>query len=551
MKEPRKNTGTERLADIIDFEKDIAPYNLIQLVAGVGAGKNYWACELANQGYRVLLITSRRATADAQAKKMNAGKWFDFDSLFKNENVWGTVPGIQKKAICTNRQIEYFVKEWYDPDEPKTHVWNYFDFIFLDEAHSLSSDATFTDSPFYVERFLKYAYKQNKNCKIIVMTGTPEPIDWLFAKSKKVHKLDYFNKCTHVEPPKVYFCPSSQVLGSFISYYKKNKRVVYFVNSTKEISKLVKQLKENGVPEEAIGIGYTKKEADERFSEDMLTAKEKIRKSLVEEEKLPDEIKIFITTSKNKEGININDDDIFAVIAESHIHADLTQMIGRIRNGVQYFCIIYDAFQHGSREDFIMEYVSGESADVVAESATRFIKTYGRNKKAENIKKIEERYRYVKYDILSEKFYAYTGRIEGEYKARRDKSDFAEYIEYVNEPCNEYGETGFELLQEWFPYSKIAVYLDDDVEAGLKKLQNEVDVFMTDNEFLGKVINHDTYNNILEVLNSTVIKYSPKIRKGIKVPARTLGPLAKKFGYRVEPRRNGENFIITKIIDDE
>ena len=554
MRKPLKNTGTERLADIIDFEKDIAPYNLIQLVAGVGAGKNYWACKLANEGYRVLLITSRRATADAQAKHMGADKWFDFDSLIKNENVWGTVPGIQKKAICTNYQIELFIKKYYNPEDPKTHVWNYFDFIFLDEAHSLSSDATFADSPFYVERFLKYAHKQNKNCKIIVMTGTPEPIDWLFEKSPRaVHKLNYFNKCIHVEPEHVDFIPSSDVLNRLTFCYKNGRRAIYFINHTNKINALVEDLKKCGVPEEAIGIAYSQKEDDAKFPKNLVDTKYEIRESLKNTEKLPERIKIFITTSVHKEGVSIEDDDIFAVFSERHVHADLTQMIGRVRNGVKYFLVIYDADQYYTKEDALMEYVKGASAASVAAAATDFL--YGSNlsKWPQIIEEIERKYPEVKYDLLTGHFYAYNGRIAGKQKVRRDENNFKEFIENWNYHFGRYDERGWESLQDWFPYSYVSCFLDDedkDINV-FKKLQRDVDNFLRDNGFLRR-INHDEYKIILEALNTIIQGYpSRDLPKNLRKPSKTLTPLLKNFNYDVKHGMHGVYYEIIKIEAEE
>ena len=60
------------LYEVIDFERDIKPYRLIRLYAGVGAGKNEWTEKLAEQGYSILVITSRANTATAQAKKLDA-----------------------------------------------------------------------------------------------------------------------------------------------------------------------------------------------------------------------------------------------------------------------------------------------------------------------------------------------------------------------------------------------------------------------------------------------------------------------------------------------
>ena len=55
----------------IDLERDILPYRAILLHAGVGAGKNTWTKILAQKDYRILLITSRRVTADVQAQNLD------------------------------------------------------------------------------------------------------------------------------------------------------------------------------------------------------------------------------------------------------------------------------------------------------------------------------------------------------------------------------------------------------------------------------------------------------------------------------------------------
>ena len=50
------------LSDIIDYSTDIEPYSIIEIISGVGSGKNYWVETLAKQGKRILLITSRKIT---------------------------------------------------------------------------------------------------------------------------------------------------------------------------------------------------------------------------------------------------------------------------------------------------------------------------------------------------------------------------------------------------------------------------------------------------------------------------------------------------------
>ena len=170
------------LSEVIDFEKDIQPYRIIQIYSGVGSGKNYWVESLAKEGYSILLITSRKATADAQAKKLGGMRWVALDEIVPQR--FGTRS--QKKVVVTNAGIEQFIKRKYLPGDEKTHIWRYFDFIILDEAHSLVSDATFSDSPFHVHKFLKFVQENAENCKLVFMTGTPEPIARFFPRNCKI-----------------------------------------------------------------------------------------------------------------------------------------------------------------------------------------------------------------------------------------------------------------------------------------------------------------------------------------------------------------------------
>ena len=66
----------------------------------------------------------------------------------------------------------------------------------------------------------------------------------------------------------------------------------------------------------------------------MLDKKKQIEESLKTAELLPDDVKIFLTTTKNKEGINIQNDDVKIMFAESSQRAELIQMAGRVRNGL-------------------------------------------------------------------------------------------------------------------------------------------------------------------------------------------------------------------------
>lgn len=65
----------------------------------------------------------------------------------------------------------------------------------------------------------------------------------------------------------------------------------------------------------------------------MLQNQVKVEKYLKMEEDIPDDIKVFVTTSRNKEGIYIfNDEYEWHIVIESHWDEEIQQMWGRVRS---------------------------------------------------------------------------------------------------------------------------------------------------------------------------------------------------------------------------
>ena len=156
------------VSDVIKYEQDIEPYRVVQIYAGVGAGKNAWVARLVESGKRVLLVTSRKATANAQANKLEGCRWINLDEIQKPEG--------NNAVVVTNAGIEKYIKYKYNKDDERTHLWKYFDVVVIDEAHSLAADATFSDAPFYTMTFVTQVYRESQ-CKIVLMTGTPDQLD--------------------------------------------------------------------------------------------------------------------------------------------------------------------------------------------------------------------------------------------------------------------------------------------------------------------------------------------------------------------------------------
>ena len=63
-----KDAPTEKpkLSKVIDYDTHVKPYRFIQLISGLGSGKNYWVENDLMPKHNVLLITSRKAKVKDQ-----------------------------------------------------------------------------------------------------------------------------------------------------------------------------------------------------------------------------------------------------------------------------------------------------------------------------------------------------------------------------------------------------------------------------------------------------------------------------------------------------
>ena len=82
------------------------------------------------------------------------------------------------------------------------------------------------------------------------------------------------------------------------------------------------------------------------FDEETLQRKRETEQYISQHEDFPEGIYLLITTSRNKEGINIKNKDYqWNMITESHYVEDIKQMWGRARSGLTAMEIVYDAPQ--------------------------------------------------------------------------------------------------------------------------------------------------------------------------------------------------------------
>ena len=247
--------GDKYLSEVIDYDRDIKKHNFIAIYSGVGSGKNTFIDsfykenpEIPNPQMTVLLITSRRAKVDEilDANDLDIrgkiGRWGNLHDVKKESETeeefrkkYGKHLRIierdgqrhfvyQQSVVCTNAFIEAYLKYVYDPNDITTHLWELFDMIVVDEAHSLILDASYQSSPFYVhemirEYLLRYELAEDNyhlypKCKhLILMTGTPEHLIELgVVKYDNLHIIDKRDECKNVIPRNIYFIKQSKVL---------------------------------------------------------------------------------------------------------------------------------------------------------------------------------------------------------------------------------------------------------------------------------------------------------------------------------------------------
>lgn len=556
--------GEKRVSQVVDYERDIKGKRLIRLSAGVGSGKNYFIAKIS-QDYpdlRILLITSRINIVNTQAKKLNAQTFIDIDELMSYDEDWGWMGNEKYKRIaCTNARIEKFAKNQYKSEDSETHIWNKFDLIVVDEVHSLTMDATFSDSPFYVEKFIKQAYNENRNCDILLMSGTQEPINWLFSGSisNRVVNIDCFKECIHLEPDNVCLCSKYAVIPDLYDYYSSGKKIIYFANQIGNIANITNELINLGVPINELGFSFNYKE--EKCEDFPAELKEKLAENidnlnyyLTEKERLPDNIKIFFTTSKNKEGITIENDDVKIMYVETDNKNDIVQMAGRVRGnpesgkGLRYLFIVYDAKQNYNLKDEVKFELSKKCVGGVNETLAKFREDNTTFFNLQNYTKdIVDYFKYLRFDNFSDSFKVYYGQIAGEHQQYYYRYELKEIAENLEIPWFSYNRTGVELLQsEWFLYSNILIYIGS-TPAEIAK--SKLDKYLKNNNLLNRHITFDERNDVMAYIITLTALYDCKelgFNEPLTLDNRPKSAL-RKFGYLLKDHSHGVSYEINKL----
>lgn len=310
--------------------------NKICIVAGVGSGKSRWVTNNLKSKGDILFINSRKAKVNEDIQNT------EFNNFSYNFY-------IQPYLEMTNSKLGCFIKDdYFDKFNFVDDLIDNYDYIVIDEAHSIATDAVFADSSFHVQAFIEYVIGKNK--PVILMTGTVEPIRE-YLDENGWFLVDLMEKCYHVQPRAIEvingdgLCNIEQLLKKTI----KDGEIVYFSNTVSNIKKLYSQiLKFNDIDFNNIAVVLGNESQDE-FNKEFSESKEineKTYKEITKNKRIPNEIKILLSTSTLREGINIENGNIATIFCENHILSNIIQFMGRIRKNLDTVYIIKNAGGH-------------------------------------------------------------------------------------------------------------------------------------------------------------------------------------------------------------
>ena len=554
------------LSDAIDYDTDIAPYQFIKIYAGVGSGKNTFIDNLAKGGIikhadgtpvekkYILLITSRRAKVNEQLNSDvvtydptigmfdNAlSDWFAayderysdyFDSptmTITDPDGWGQQQVFKRTCVNTNAKIEYNLREHYHPLNAATHPWERFDMIVVDEAHALLADASYQRSPFYVRRLIEETRKRSATCKVIVMTGSPQILS-RYDLFDEAHCIDRMNTCKNVTPQRIEFISKKDAVKKQLAMLESHQCFVAFTNHIRDIFEIYSKQ----TTEIRDGITYSfsdearrtdRKKSDPRGYEKMCQTEENLAKY----QRLPNGIRAFYTTSRNKEGVNIKNENFRTMFVEAHNEVDVIQMAGRLRNPIQTLYVIVDSTPHIDMEDSNERPFSEDT--VVIDAVNTYFKKLCRDigidlndpdclspviHTVETLGKfiefIHNKFPYIRYDYFTDTFVYY--------KEPAASKDYYEEQRRIYQQAADTSAGLVALAQSWFPNVPCTVSVKT-----MGDMAEEIRHYLESENWL------DGKRNMRNKERAEILSMLKKITGE---DYRTLGPALKEWGYRLD-----------------
>lgn len=393
------------LADVFEIDDYISRgITKLFIISGVASGKSSWVKNVLSQKGSVLFVTSRKAKAEADKN----------DSSFSDIINWNTY---DNQTLITNAKLASLIeKRTANGLQELNDFINHFDYIVIDEVHSIATDSLFAESCSTVLSFIEYAAELKK--PIVCMTGTPAPIQFYFEENDWCI-LDYLKTCNYVKPERITMVMNHSVVSE-IKNVIAGSSVVYFANRTNTITKKAKELMEKGIVkpyELAISVSKSReteyfKDLENTFKDTnirnaIIDASGKAYESIIKNKRLPNECKILFSTSTLKEGIDIENENM-VLFCENHDISNLIQYFGRARKGKTKVFVVEDSANYPIESDELLYHYANQketdAANQFLESEIHAEDELLTIKALYNLKTHVIKNPYIYYNVIKKKF---------------------------------------------------------------------------------------------------------------------------------------------------
>ena len=285
-----------------------------------------------------------------------------------------------------------------------------------------------------------------------------------------------------------------------------------------------------------VGVSFSSDDGKKIIGKEAADEMEQLNRYIASNRRLPDDIQLFVSTSRNKEGINIENKDIRFMFVESHFSADIIQMAGRIRAGVEQLYIICDAKQlctgvdatavdfttngivpvHAASNDKSQGYANEHYLQVCAERKVEEIPFNSASKLTtygivdSYIDYVHKTFPYVRYSYIQNEFAFYEQR-------RKAETYTLGECDKISDALTKSQSALRELIQRWFPGVNV---------------QNR----MTDNDRCKELIENEFFpqrkNNWVSITPAQHEELKQKLGEILGKPVGYLNTILSPLGYR-------------------
>lgn len=381
-------------------------------------------------------------------------------------------------ACITSAKFAYFIKNIYKRIGDKAYndkvfeiIWDIFDLIIIDEAHSIVTDASYQEAPFYLYDFIRHFDTDccDSSKHMLLLTATPEPIQNVCNVLNDLHTYDFSEVCAGVVPKSVSIIDNKEVKKEIEAKYleDKNWKCVYFYSGDITlVEDFCKGTKINH--DEVVSLFSKEKHRDglKRYNESEYNKMLEAEGSIIKNGTLPNNIRILLVTSKFKEGVDFKW-YFNTMYIDSHTKDDVIQMSGRARLQNHEVKIVmdskefhwFDSFEKESeslKSDYgILSSLNKRFEELPNEERQTFIEQVT-NPSADRTNNGEQYHPYIQFSYLDNKFKIYATK--------------ALYFKYLKESYLKWHKKNSKLkpnyhqkiLQDWFKGVVIEPYYSKD-----------------------------------------------------------------------------------------